>query len=73
MQAMMDDGGQVTFGALNGIRAAALATMPACVLATLRGRANDSWFDLLLRLNANYGCHAISFSLDTALKKNASG
>jgi hypothetical protein len=34
---MMDDGGQVTLGALNGIGAAALATMPACVLAALRG------------------------------------
>jgi hypothetical protein len=49
---MMDDGGQVTLGAVSGIRAAAIATMPAGMLAGLMRRENESWPDLLLRLNA---------------------
>jgi hypothetical protein len=52
LQAMMDDGGQVTLGAVSGIRAAAIATMPAGMLAGLMRRENESWPDLLIRLNA---------------------
>lgn len=52
LQAMMDDGGQVTLGAISGMRAAAVATMPAGMLAGLMRRDNESWPDLLIRLNA---------------------
>jgi hypothetical protein len=52
LQAMMDDGGQITLGAVSGIRAAAFATMPAGMLAGLMRRENESWPDLLARLNA---------------------
>jgi len=51
LQALMDDGGQVTLGAISGIRAAAVASMPKGMLAGLMRREGESWNDLLLRLN----------------------
>ncbi len=51
LQALMDDGGQVTLGAISGIPAAAVASMPKGMLAGLMRREGESWNDLLLRLN----------------------
>jgi hypothetical protein len=47
----MDDGGQVTLGAIGLIRAAATASMPAGMLACLTRKEGERWEDLLLRLN----------------------
>ena len=51
LQALMDDGGQVTLGAIGPIRAAATASMPAGMLAGLIRKNGEPWEDLLLRLN----------------------
>jgi hypothetical protein len=47
----MDDGGQVTLGAIGPIRGAASASMPAGMLAGLIRKDGERWEDLLLRLN----------------------
>jgi hypothetical protein len=47
----MDDGGQVTIGAISGIPAAAVASMPRGMMAGLARREGESWEALLLRLN----------------------
>jgi hypothetical protein len=47
----MDDGGQVTMGAVGEIRAAAVASMPQGMLAGLMRRNGESWSNLLLRLD----------------------
>jgi hypothetical protein len=52
LQALMDDGGQVTLGAVGEISAAAIASMPQGVFAGLMRRSGESWADLLLRLDA---------------------
>jgi len=52
LQALMDDGGQVTLGAVDAIPAAAIASMPHGMLAGLMRRSGESWSDLLLRLDA---------------------
>jgi hypothetical protein len=52
LQALMDDGGQVTFGAVGEIPAAAIAAMPQGMLAGLMRRSGETWGDLLLRLDA---------------------
>jgi hypothetical protein len=51
LQALMDDGGQVTMGAVDAIPAAAIASMPQGMLAGLMRRNGESWNELLLRLN----------------------
>jgi hypothetical protein len=51
LQALMDDGGQVTMGAVGEIRAAAVASMPQGMLAGMMRRNGESWGDLLLRLD----------------------
>ena len=51
LQALMDDGGQVTMGAVGEIRAAAVASMPQGMLAGLMRRHGESWSNLLLRLD----------------------
>jgi hypothetical protein len=51
LQTLMDDGGQVTLGAINGISGAAVASMPAGMMAGLMRRESESWEALLLRLN----------------------
>jgi hypothetical protein len=51
LQALMDDGGQVTLGAIGPIRAAATASMPAGMLAGLTRNDGERWEDLLVRLN----------------------
>jgi hypothetical protein len=48
---MMDDGGQVMLGAISGIPAAAVASMPKGMLAGLMRCEGESWEALLLRLN----------------------
>ena len=50
-QALMVDGGQLTLGAVSGIPAAAVASMPKGMLAGLMHREGESWDILLLRLN----------------------
>lgn len=52
LQALMNDGGQVTLGAVGPIPAAAVAAMPKGMLAGLMRRNGESWGDLLLRLDA---------------------
>lgn len=52
LQALMDDGGQITLGAVDAIPAAAIASMPQGMLAGLMRRNGESWNDLLLRLDA---------------------
>jgi hypothetical protein len=47
----MDDGGQVTMGAISGVRAAAVAAMPQGMMAGLMRREGETWDALLLRLN----------------------
>jgi len=47
----MDDGGQVTLGAISGIPGVAVASMPKGMMAGLLRREGESWGDLLLRLN----------------------
>jgi hypothetical protein len=47
----MDDGGQVTLGAISGIPAAAVAAMPKGMMAGLMRKEGESWNSLLLRLN----------------------
>jgi|SRR5579863_5925414 len=51
LQALMDDGGQVSMGAISGIRAAAIASMPQGMMAGLMRREGETWDGLLLRLN----------------------
>jgi hypothetical protein len=51
LQALMDDDGQVTMGAVDAIPAAAIASMPQGMLAGLMRRNGESWNELLLRLN----------------------
>ena len=51
LQALMDDGGQVTMGAISGIRAAAVAAMPQGMLAGLMRKEGETWEALLVRLN----------------------
>jgi hypothetical protein len=51
LQALMDDGGQVTMGAVDAIPAAAIASMPQGMLAGLMRRNGESWNELLLRLD----------------------
>jgi len=52
LQALMDDGGQVTMGGSVGeIPAAAVASMPQGMLAGLMRRKGESWGNLLLRLD----------------------
>jgi hypothetical protein len=51
LQALMDDGGQVTMGAVDAIPAAAIAFMPQGMLAGLMRRNGESWNELLLRLD----------------------
>jgi len=51
LQALMDDGGQVTMGAVDAIPAAAIASMPRGILAGLMRRNGESWNELLLRLD----------------------
>jgi hypothetical protein len=51
LQALMDDGGQVTLGAVGPIQSAAVASMPKGMLAGLVRREGEKWDDLLLRLN----------------------
>ena len=51
LQALLDDGGQVTLGAIGPIRAAATASMPAGMLAGLMRKDGERWEDLLIRLN----------------------
>lgn len=51
LQALMDDGGQITLGAISGIPAAAVASMPKGMMAGLMRREGESWEALLLRLN----------------------
>ena len=51
LQALMDDGGQVTMGAVGEIPAAAVASMPQGMLAGLMRRNGESWANLLLRLD----------------------
>jgi hypothetical protein len=46
----MDDGGQMTMGAVSEIRAAAVVSMPQGMLAGLMRRDGESWGNLLLRL-----------------------
>jgi hypothetical protein len=48
----MDDGGQITLGAISGIPGAAVATMPKGMMAGLMRREGESWEALLLRLKA---------------------
>ena len=43
LQALMDDGGQITLGAISGIPAAAVASMPKGMLAGLMRREGESW------------------------------
>jgi len=47
----MDDGGQVTMGAVGEIPAAAVASMPQGMFAGLMRRNGESWGNLLLRLD----------------------
>jgi hypothetical protein len=51
MQALMNDGGQVTLGAIGPFPAAAAAAMPAGMLAGLVRRQGESWNTLLRRLD----------------------
>jgi hypothetical protein len=51
LQALMDDGGQVTMGAVDAIPAAAIASMSQGMLAGLTRRNGESWNELLLRLD----------------------
>jgi len=51
LQALMDDSGQVTMGAVDAIPAAAIASMPQGMLAGLMRRNGESWNELLLRLD----------------------
>jgi hypothetical protein len=51
LQALMDDGGQITLGAISGMPAAAVASMPKGMLAGLMRREDESCGDQLLRLN----------------------
>src|SRR6267378_5971691 len=51
LQALMDDGGQVTLGAISGISAAAAASMPTGMMAGLMRREGEAREALLLRLH----------------------
>jgi hypothetical protein len=51
LQALLDDGDQVSLGAIGPIRAAATASMPAGMLAGLVRKDGERWEDMLVRLN----------------------
>jgi hypothetical protein len=52
LQALMDDGGQVTLGAMGSIPAVAIAMTPKGMLVGLMRRKGESWPQLLIRLDA---------------------
>jgi hypothetical protein len=51
LQALMNDGGQVTLGAIGPFPGAAAAAMPGGMLAGLVRRQGESWNALLRRLD----------------------
>lgn len=52
LQALMNDGGQVTLGAMASIPAVAIAMTPKGMLVGLMQRKGESWPQLLIRLDA---------------------
>jgi hypothetical protein len=52
LQALMDDGGQVTLGAMGSIPAVAIAMTPKGMLVGLMRHKGESWPELLTRLDA---------------------
>jgi hypothetical protein len=52
LQALMDDGGQVTLGAMGPIPAVAVAMTPKGMLVGLTRRKGETWPELLVRLDA---------------------
>jgi hypothetical protein len=48
----MDDGGQVTLGAMGSIPAVAIAMTPKGMLVGLMRHKGESWPELLIRLDA---------------------
>ncbi len=52
LQALMNDGGQVTIGAIGELPAAAVAITPKGMLVGLALREGETWPELVLRLDA---------------------
>lgn len=52
LQALMDDGGQVTIGAMGSIPAVAIAMTPKGMLVGLLRRKGETWTALLARLDS---------------------